>query len=104
MLQLAANGVQHTLPGTVIELGCRVDADTARFWVRDEGSGIQPAETARIFQRFYRSAGQSRASGSGLGLSIVAAIADAHGGRAEVESALGVGSTFSVVIPRMSAV
>jgi signal transduction histidine kinase len=100
LLQLAANAVRHTQPGKVIELGCRVDADQARFWVRDEGSGIAPAESARIFQRFYRSAGQSRATGSGLGLSIVAAIAEAHGGRAEVDSAVGFGSTFSIVIPR----
>jgi two-component system, OmpR family, sensor kinase len=100
LLQLAANAVRHTERGKVIELGCRVDADQARFWVRDEGAGIEPAETARIFERFYRSAGQSRQTGSGLGLSIVAAIAAAHGGRAEVESELGSGSTFSVVIPR----
>jgi len=100
LLQLAANAVRHTEPGKVIELGCRVDADQARFWVRDEGSGIEPAETALIFQRFYRSAGQSRATGSGLGLSIVAAIAEAHGGRAEVESEAGIGSTFSLFIPR----
>ena len=58
------------------------------------------SESARIFQRFYRSAGQSRATGSGLGLSIVAAIAEAHGGRAEVDSEVGFGSTFSILIPR----
>jgi two-component system OmpR family sensor kinase len=100
LLQLAANAIRHTQPGAVVEMGCRVDADSARFWVRDEGTGIEPAETARIFQRFYRAAGQPRATGSGLGLSIVAAIAEAHGGRAEVDSEPGMGSTFAVVIPR----
>ena len=104
ILQLAANAVRHTEPGKVIELGCSVDADLARFWVRDEGSGIEPAEQARIFERFYRSAGQSRATGSGLGLSIVQAIAEAHGGRAELSSTRGVGSRFTIVIPRSPTV
>ena len=100
MLQLAANGVRHTEPGAIIRLGTKVDADWARFWVADDGPGIADNDQERIFERFYRGRGQARSAGSGLGLSIVRAIAEAHGGRAEVESRPGAGARFTIVIPR----
>ena len=75
------------------------------FAVKDNGIGIDPREQKRIFHRFYqvdrRLARES--SGCGLGLSIVDFIVRAHGGEVKVESALGVGSTFSVCLPCAAA-
>jgi two-component system OmpR family sensor kinase len=70
--------------------------------VRDEGPGLDPETASRVFERFWRS-DPSRArqsGGAGLGLAIVAAIASAHGGRAEVQTAPGQGATFRVLLPR----
>ena len=71
-----------------------------RFWVRDTGEGIAPAEQKRIFERFARGTNSYRRSeGVGLGLAIVKAIADSHGGSVELSSQLGIGSTFSLILP-----
>ena len=69
--------------------------------VADTGPGLAPDHARRVFERFFRAdPSRARASGgSGLGLSIVSAIAEAHGGRAEVDSAPGRGATFRVVFP-----
>jgi len=69
--------------------------------VSDHGVGIAPEEQHRIFERFYRAtAARTRnVRGSGIGLALVKHIAEAHGGRVEVESAVGRGSTFTVTLP-----
>jgi two-component system phosphate regulon sensor histidine kinase PhoR len=69
--------------------------------VRDTGPGIAPADLTRIFERFYRldRARGRRSGGAGLGLAIARWIAEAHGGRIEVQSTVGRGSTFTVVLP-----
>ena len=69
------------------------------MWVRDRGEGIAPQDIERVRGRFVRGVGAERVSGSGLGLSIVESIARAHGGRLDIESTLGEGSTFTLVIP-----
>jgi signal transduction histidine kinase len=99
MLQLAENAVTHSGEQGPILLGSSVSADDARLWVRDEGRGVPPEEQERIFDRFLHSQNGSRSRGSGLGLPIVKAIAEAHGGRVEVQSGAGTGSTFTIVIP-----
>lgn len=101
ILNLATNAVRHTEPGGVIELGASVEDMHARLWVRDEGTGIAAEEQQRIFRRFVRGRDPltNVSEGTGLGLAIVQAIAVAHGGRTDLESAIGVGSTFSLVIP-----
>ena len=71
-----------------------------RLWVADSGPGIPPADRDRIFDRFHRAGdGRRRSDGAGLGLAIVRAIAEAHGGRVELDSREGAGSTFTLVIP-----
>lgn len=83
-----------------VELGGEALPDgMARFWVRDNGSGLTPEEQARLFTPFTR-VGQPRATGHGLGLSIVRRIVERLGGQVQVESAPGRGSRFSFTLPR----
>jgi signal transduction histidine kinase len=111
LLNLVSNAIKFTPDGgrVTLELHRRRKADGvyAVVDVQDTGIGIAPSDLPRIFDRFYQ-ADTSRAKhdaneGVGLGLSIAQWIAEAHGGRIEVESALGVGSLFSVYLPIVSA-
>ncbi|MGJ9405345.1 sensor histidine kinase [Nesterenkonia aurantiaca] len=96
-LQLAANAVKFSAPGSVIALGSELTADQMRIFVRDQGRGIAVGDQERIFRRFGRT--DPSTPGSGLGLPIVRAIAQAHAGRVDLDSAPGVGACFTVVIP-----
>jgi signal transduction histidine kinase len=103
LTNLAQNATQHTEDGDVIALGSEATQHEVRIWVRDTGTGIDPADHERIFERFSRAAnGRRRSDGAGLGLAIVQAIADAHGGRVELRSRVGAGSTFTLVVPRQT--
>lgn len=100
IMNLAQNATQFTKAGDRIAIGSSVVDGKARFWVRDTGEGIAAADQERIFERFARAANSYRRSeGAGLGLSIVQAIATAHGGIVQLYSRLGVGSTFTMIIP-----
>jgi two-component system OmpR family sensor kinase len=98
---LIANARVHTPAGTPVAVRVRADDGRAVVEVADRGPGLAPEDAARVFERFYRAdPSRARASGgSGLGLSIVAAVAEAHGGSAEVDSTPGEGATFRVVLP-----
>jgi signal transduction histidine kinase len=101
VMNLAHNAVQATLEDDTIAIGTSFDGDEARIWVRDTGSGIPASDQERIFDRFTRGrTAHTRYRGGGLGLAIVKAIAEAHGGRVELDSRLGEGSTFTIVVPR----
>jgi signal transduction histidine kinase len=102
LVQLASNATRHTESGDVIAVGSRVEERTVTFWVRDSGCGIDPADQERIFDRFQRVGdhGDGADGGSGLGLSIVSAIAAAHSGSVRVESQPDRGATFTLEIPR----
>jgi signal transduction histidine kinase len=67
--------------------------------VRDTGEGIDTAHQKKIFERFERDVNGHRSEGLGLGLAIVKAIASAHQGWVELKSQVGIGSTFTIVIP-----
>jgi two-component system, OmpR family, sensor kinase len=98
---LLRNALVHTPPGTPIEVSVgQVDGDV-RLEVRDHGHGLPPGDPAALFERFWRSeAGRERGKGgAGLGLAIVAAIVDAHGGRVEAGDAPGGGARFVVRLP-----
>jgi signal transduction histidine kinase len=99
IVQLAANAVRYSPEAEPIHIGSAISNGEARFWVRDRGPGIRPADQGRVFERFQRGAGVRRAEGAGLGLTIVRAIVEAHNGRVELESRIGVGSTFTIVVP-----
>ena len=100
-MNLAHNAIQHATPDDTVAIGTASSGDEIRLWVRDTGAGIAVADQTAIFARFTRGTGAHRRyRGSGLGLAIVKAIAEAHGGRVELESRLGEGSTFTIVLPR----
>lgn len=98
LIQLTQNATQHTGTGAEIGIGCRDEGATMCFWVRDTGVGIQPQDRTRVFQRFARVEGP-RTEGAGLGLSIVTAIAHAHGGTVTVVDTPGGGATFEMRLP-----
>ena len=103
VMNLINNAIHHTGPGDAIGLGVVEANDEVRISVRDTGTGISMSDQTRIFGRFARGRGAGRRyRGSGLGLAIVLATAEAHGGRVELESRLGVGSTFTIVLPLVS--
>ncbi|MBE9179987.1 HAMP domain-containing protein [Oculatella sp. LEGE 06141] len=99
VMNLAHNATHHTRREDTIEIGSSLTATDARFWVRDTGEGIPLAEQERIFERFARGAKNRRSEGAGLGLAIVSAIAEAHGGRIELSSQVAIGSTFAIILP-----
>jgi two-component system OmpR family sensor kinase len=98
VVQLAQNAVEHTEDGAEIGLGSAVTPGKARFWVRDTGSGVSPEDRERIFLRFEQG-NDVDGKGAGLGLAIVTAIAQAHGGEAELDGLAGRGATFSITVP-----
>jgi len=103
--QVAANLIsnvrRHTPAGTPVTIRARPVAANGVLEVADAGPGMTPQQAEHVFDRFYRvDKARSRAmGGAGLGLSIVASIAEAHGGQASVTTNPGAGATFSVAIP-----
>jgi two-component system, OmpR family, sensor kinase len=102
---LLENAVQHTRPADVIRLSVIRDdrASVARLTVADCGSGIAPAELAYIFDRFATGTAPDGHRGTGLGLSLVRAVARGHGGDVQVDSTVGSGSTFAICLPSLPA-
>lgn len=99
VMNLAQNAVRHTGGDDAIAIGSSLIDGHVRLWVRDEGDGIAPEDQERIFERFAAGEQAVPGHGAGLGLAIVKAIAEAHGGHVELESTLGKGSRFTIVIP-----
>jgi signal transduction histidine kinase len=100
LFNLIDNGIKYT-PGGKVTVSLRRNGEWIELKVSDTGIGISTEEQREIFQRFYRSA-EARPrteGGAGLGLCIARSIAEAHGGRIEVESSPGQGSTFTVLLP-----
>ena len=100
LLELAQNAVKHTDEGDQIAVGSRVDAEEGlQVWVRDTGTGVRDEDKQLIFERFGRGNVPEGDEGFGLGLSIVRAIAVAHGGTATVEDAVPHGARFVLMLP-----
>lgn len=100
LLNLAANAQKFSPSGTDITIRVATDDGLVRWSVVDAGPGIGPDERDRLFERFFvGTSDQTRAGGAGIGLPTALAIAQAHGGTIEVESEVGAGSTFHLVIP-----
>jgi signal transduction histidine kinase len=103
---LLTNAIKYSDANTTISVGVRIDSDETTVLVADKGPGIAPEHLDRMFEQFYRiSSPQTRGiEGTGLGLYITQSIVEQHGGRITVESTQGVGSTFTVHLPRSGAV
>ena len=98
---LLDNAIKYTPAGGSITLGVKKDRNSCILSVSDTGAGISAEELPKVFDRFYRcdEARKSQTSGHGLGLSIARIIVAAHGGKLKVRSKVGVGTTFSVLLP-----
>jgi CheY-like chemotaxis protein/anti-sigma regulatory factor (Ser/Thr protein kinase) len=96
----------HLYTGAGGRLGVRVRATdhVVRIAVSDTGRGMSPEDVAQVFDRFYRAGGEDDGAGTGLGLAIVRSLVELHGGHVDVESTLGEGTTFTVVLPHAVAV
>ncbi len=95
---LLRNALVHTPDGTPIEVTVDHDGDEVRLEVRDHGPGLPTDHGDALFERFWRAEGgrERGKGGAGLGLAIVAAIVDAHGGRVQAANAPGGGASFVV--------
>jgi signal transduction histidine kinase len=96
---LIGNAIKFTPKGGRIDVRGRMTGDEAVFTIADTGAGIPSENLPHLFDRFWQ-ARETRRAGAGLGLYIAKGIIEAHGGRLWVESALGVGTTFSFTLPR----
>jgi heavy metal sensor kinase len=103
-MNLLDNAIRYTPTAGTVSISLHREAQMAVVAITDTGVGIPAEEIPFIFERFYRAdKSRSRAEGgTGLGLAICRYIAEAHGGKIEVESQVGVGSTFSVWLPLLS--
>ncbi len=101
MSNLVSNAIRYTPAGGSVHVGWQRTADWASFFVTDSGPGIAPEHLPRLSERFYRvDRSRSRETGgTGLGLAIAKHVAQRHGGELRIESRLGQGSTFQLVLP-----
>jgi two-component system phosphate regulon sensor histidine kinase PhoR len=101
LTNLLSNATKYSPAGGRVEIGLTVEGKEAVFWVKDEGVGIEAEKLPYVFEKFYRidNSLTRETGGTGLGLANVKHIAEAHGGRAWVESKPGKGSQFFVALP-----
>jgi len=99
VLNLLTNALKYSPGETPVCIRVRLCDDEVVVSIIDQGRGILPEDLPRLFQRFYRTTGERRAEGIGLGLYITRMLVEAHGGRIWVESEVGKGSTFSFTLP-----
>ena len=101
---LLSNALRFTDPGGSVTVGAEQKQGQIMFFVEDTGKGIPEEELKYLFEKFYRSPGQDKESGAGLGLAIAKEIVIAHGGAVGIESHVGKGSIFHFTLPlRMDA-
>jgi signal transduction histidine kinase len=93
------NAIKYTPEGGQVVLTAKPHAGEVAFEVRDTGPGIPADQHPRIWERLYRGDAGQRERGLGLGLSLVRAVVEAHGGRADLQSTPGTGSVFTLVFP-----
>jgi len=102
LANLLDNALKYTPSGGEVKVSLTEDANRIAWAVQDTGQGIAPVDLPHIFERFYRGDRSRHLAGSGLGLSLVRAIARAHGGDVSVESRFGQGSIFTMALPKQA--
>jgi signal transduction histidine kinase len=103
LFNLLSNAVKFTPSGGKVTLAARATGDQVVISVRDTGIGIRPEDQERIFEEFYQVGASRTQEGTGLGLALTRRLVELHGGQLTVESEPGVGSTFTVTMPRHQA-
>jgi signal transduction histidine kinase len=100
VLNLISNAINYNKPSGSITVGAENDPGELIIYVRDTGQGIRQADLSHLFDKFYRSQTTEKAAqGTGLGLAISKKIVEAHNGRIEVQSEMGIGTTFFIHLP-----
>ena len=99
LVNLLDNAVKYSGTSRDVAISVALHGDTIVIEVSDQGIGIPASEQLRVFERFYRVPNATAKGGYGLGLFLVRHIAEAHGGRAEVDSEPGGGSCFRLILP-----
>jgi K+-sensing histidine kinase KdpD len=103
LLNLLSNAIKYNRPNGTVMLRAEATESEMTLFIQDTGLGIPDESVPHLFEKFYRvREHETRASGTGLGLSICKQIIQGHGGRIEVKSKIGVGTVFSLFIPRSS--
>jgi signal transduction histidine kinase len=93
------NAIHHTGAGGSVEVDCRQDGGALRIRVDDRGPGIDAGDASHLFEKGFRGASAGAVPGSGLGLAVVKAIVEDHGGTVEAENRSGGGATFTLRLP-----
>ncbi len=99
LLNLLSNAIKYSPAGSPVRFELNFEELEVQFVVRDEGIGIPPADQQRLFQSFQRASNVGTIPGTGLGLIVVKQAVDLHHGRIELDSAVGVGTTFTITLP-----
>lgn len=101
LTNLIENAIKYSGNSVAIKITASSITDGCHIAVEDNGNGISSADSSKIFNRFYRGkASATDIPGMGLGLAYVKLLIEAHGGNISVESRVGVGSTFNMIIPQ----
>jgi signal transduction histidine kinase len=96
-----SNALRYAPDGPIDVEVSLVEQQDVVISVRDQGPGIEPADLARVWDRFFRSShAELTSQGTGLGLNLVRSLAELHGGRAEMDSTPGIGTTVRIILPR----
>ncbi|WP_245894888.1 PAS domain-containing sensor histidine kinase [Nostoc cycadae] len=96
---LLDNAIKYSPSGAVVDFQLSWEQETVIFQVTDRGIGIPTADKARLFEPFYRGSNIANLPGTGLGLAIVKTLVDLHGGHIDMKSEVGVGTTFTIMLP-----
>lgn len=96
---LLSNAIKYSPCGGIIEFEMTCEGDEAVFQIQDQGIGIPAEDLPRLFEFFHRAKNVGAIAGTGLGLAIVKQCVDLHGGQIRVDSEVGVGTTFTVILP-----
>ena len=99
LVNLVSNALKYSLSNSEVQVTLETTPSALRLAVADRGPGIPQDELPRLFERYYRARSAAQAEGLGLGLYITRKLVEAHGWHIEVESQVGEGSVFTVVVP-----